>query len=74
MAAERRHVILTPVEDGWWMANVPSLPGCVTQGSSKGEALENVKEAIQLYIESLVEDGEAVPEDVAVESAVVVVG
>ena len=73
MAPERRHVILTPVEDGWWMAKVPSLPGCITQGATKAEALENVKEAIALYIETLREDGEAIPGDLAVESAVVVV-
>src|SRR2546426_10716760 len=74
MAPERRHVILTPVEDGWWMADVPSLPGCVTQGATKEEALENVKEAIQGVIESLRELGEAIPEDQDIESAVVVLG
>ena len=34
-----RHVILTPIEDGWWMAEVPSLPGCHTQGETKAEAM-----------------------------------
>ena len=72
MAPERRHVILTPVEDGWWMAEVPSLPGCVTQGATKSEALENVKEAIQGVLETLKDLGREIPEDQAIESAVVV--
>lgn len=62
-----RHVILTPIEDGWWMAEVPSLPGCQTQGETKEEALENIKEAIESYIASLEEDGEPIPDDVEVE-------
>lgn len=62
-----RHVILTPIEDGWWLAEVPSLPGCHTQGETKAEAMENIKEAIESYIASLQEDGEPVPEDVNVE-------
>jgi len=73
MAPERRHVILTPVEDGWWMAEVPSLPGCVTQGATKAEALENIKDAIHGVIETLRDLGREVPEDAAIESAVVVV-
>ncbi len=73
MVKERRHVILTPVEDGWWMAEVPSLPGCVTQGASKKEALENVKEAIEGIIASMRQHGEDVPRDLPIESAVVVV-
>ncbi|HLF16783.1 MAG TPA: type II toxin-antitoxin system HicB family antitoxin [Candidatus Thermoplasmatota archaeon] len=73
MAPERRHVILTPVEDGWWMVEVPSLPGCVTQGATKKEALENVKEAIQGVIEAMKDLGKDIPEDQAIESAVVVV-
>lgn len=62
-----RHVILTPIEDGWWMAEVPSLPGCHTQGASKEDAMANIKEAIASYIASLEEDGEPVPEDIDVE-------
>jgi predicted RNase H-like HicB family nuclease len=62
-----RHVILTPIEDGWWMAEVPSLPGCHTQGETKEEAMSNIKEAIDSYIASLEEDGEPIPDDVNVE-------
>ncbi len=50
-----RRVILRPIEDGWWLAEVPSLPGCLSQGESKEEALENVKDAIQGYIAVLEE-------------------
>ena len=48
-------------EDGVFVAEVPSLPGCVSQGASRDEALTNVREAISLYIESLEEQGEPVP-------------
>lgn len=63
MATLNRQVLLFPVEGGWWCAEVPSLPGCVTQGRTQEDALENAKEAIQGYIESLVKHGDPVPED-----------
>lgn len=44
-------VILEKEKGGWYIANVPALPGCHTQGKTKKEALENVKEAIELYLE-----------------------
>ena len=56
-----RQVLIYPGEDGYWVAEVPSLPGCVSQGETKAEALANVKEAIQGYIEALEEDGLPVP-------------
>jgi len=59
--ATMRQVILYPGEDGFWVAEVPSLPGCVSQGETKAQALANVKEAIQAYIEALEEDGLPVP-------------
>ena len=58
-----RRVILYPGEDGYMVAEVPSLPGCVSQGKSREEALENVREAISLHVEVLRERGEPVPED-----------
>lgn len=58
-----RQVILYPGEDGYWVAECPSLPGCVSQGKTKQEALENIKEAIELYIEVLQERGLPVPDD-----------
>ena len=58
-----RQVIIYPGEDGYWIAECPSLPGCVTQGKTKEEVIANVKEAIELYIEALIERDCAVPED-----------
>ncbi len=48
-----RYVIVYRDEDGGWIAEVPSLPGCVTQGESRAEALDNVKDAIALYLGDL---------------------
>ena len=48
-------VLLEVDEDGVFVAEVPSLPGCVSQGASRDEALDNIREAISLYIESLEE-------------------
>jgi predicted RNase H-like HicB family nuclease len=44
-------VIITEGEDGWYVVEVPALPGCISQGKTKKEALENIKEAIELYLE-----------------------
>ena len=59
-----RQVILIPDETGGYVVEVPSLPGCYSQGETEEEALANIREAIALHIESLIEDGEEVPEDV----------
>jgi len=58
-----RQVLLYQDEDGFWVVEVPSLPGCNTQGRTRPEALENIKEAIELYIETLTENDEPVPSD-----------
>lgn len=58
-----RQVILTPGEDGYWVAECPSLPGCVTQGKTKEEAIANVREGIEGYIAALENDGLPVPEE-----------
>jgi predicted RNase H-like HicB family nuclease len=44
------HVILEAAEDGWIIAECPSLPGCVSQGRDEKEALENIKEAITAWL------------------------
>ena len=44
-------------EDGFWVVECPAIPGCVSQGRSKEEALENIKEAIQLCLEVRAEEG-----------------
>lgn len=51
-----RHVILYPGEDGYWIVECPSLPGCISQGETKEEALENIREAIRGYIAALRQD------------------
>jgi predicted RNase H-like HicB family nuclease len=58
-----RQVILYPGEDGYWVVECPSLPGCISQGETKAKAIANIREAIQGYIEALEEDGLPVPED-----------
>jgi predicted RNase H-like HicB family nuclease len=58
-----RQVVIYPGENGYWVAECPSLPGCITQGKTKQEAVANIREAIEAYIEALEEDGLAVPED-----------
>jgi len=46
-------VILQPSEDGGYTALVPSLPGCISEGDTVDEAMQNIKEAIELYLEPL---------------------
>ena len=58
-----REVILRPGEDGYWVVECPSLHGCISQGKTKEEAISNIKEAIQGYINALKEDGIPVPEE-----------
>jgi predicted RNase H-like HicB family nuclease len=57
-----RQVILHAEDDGYWV-EVPSLPGCVSQGNTKAEAIANIKEAIEAYIESLQKHGEPIPDE-----------
>jgi predicted RNase H-like HicB family nuclease len=56
-----RQVIIYPGEDGFWVAECPSLPGCISQGRSKEEAIEKIKEAIEAYTAALAEDGRPAP-------------
>lgn len=58
-----RQVLIYPGEDGFWVAECPSLPGCISQGETKESAVSNIREAIELYVDALVEDGLAVPTD-----------
>jgi predicted RNase H-like HicB family nuclease len=48
-----RQVLLYRGEDGFWIAERPSLPGCVTQGETEDAALANIKEAVQAYVGAL---------------------
>jgi len=57
-------ILLHPDEEqGGYTVTVPALPGCITEGDTIEEAIAMAKEAIQLYIESLIADGEPVPEE-----------
>ena len=58
-------------KEGYYTATVPALPGCVTQGRTKEQTLERVKEAIQGYLESLQKDGVPAPRDVELEEIAV---
>lgn len=58
-----RQVIVYPGEDGCWVAEVPSLPGCITQGGTKEDAIANIQEAIRGYIAALEEDHLPVPQE-----------
>jgi predicted RNase H-like HicB family nuclease len=60
-----RQVILIPDrESGGYIVEVPSLPGCYSQGDTYDEAIANIREAIDLHIESLIAHGEEVPDDI----------
>ena len=54
-------VLIEQDEDGVFVAEVPTLPGCISQGETRAEALENIREAIGVYLESLEAHGEPVP-------------
>jgi predicted RNase H-like HicB family nuclease len=56
-----RQVILYPGEDSYWVVECPSLPGCISQGKTKEEAVENIREAIEGYVLALQQDGLPVP-------------
>lgn len=54
---------LIPENDGRWTVEIPALPGCVTWGNTREEALERIKEAVELYLEVLKEEGKPIPAD-----------
>jgi predicted RNase H-like HicB family nuclease len=58
-----RQVIIYPGEDGYWVAQCPSLPPCISQGKTKEEAIANIQEAIELYLEVLQDEDRVIPED-----------
>lgn len=60
----RYNVILEEDPDGGYVVHCPALSGCFSQGDTKKEALKNIKEAIELYLESLEKDREKIPHDV----------
>jgi predicted RNase H-like HicB family nuclease len=56
--------VVLEYNEGYYTVTVPALPGCVTQGRTKDEALKRAREAIQGYLESLYKDGLAMPKDI----------
>ena len=56
-----RQVFVYPGEDGYWVSECPSLPGCVSQGATRDEAVANIKDAIAGYLESLRKHNEPIP-------------
>jgi predicted RNase H-like HicB family nuclease len=57
----RYTVVLEQESDGGFVASVPALPGCVSQGDSRGDALANIREAIELYVDDCRDAGDPVP-------------
>ena len=63
-------IILEPSEEGGYTAIVPSLPGCISEGDTKEEALKNIREAIELYLEPVEDDQTYAPDAEMIEMAV----
>jgi predicted RNase H-like HicB family nuclease len=68
-----RQVILIPDETGWFTVEVPSLPGCISEGSTVEEALANIRDAITCHVNDMIAAGETVPDDVPAPIQVAVV-
>lgn len=60
-------VLIEQDEDGVYVAEVPALPGCISQGRTRSEAVENIKEAIAAYLESLEAHDEPIPPPISEE-------
>lgn len=60
-------VLIEQDEEGVFVAEVPSLPGCISQGETRAQALDNIKEAIAVYLESLEAHNEPVPPTISEE-------
>jgi len=57
----RYRILIERDEDGAFIAECPSLPGCISEGKSRKEALENIRDAIKGYLESLKKHNEPIP-------------
>lgn len=62
-------VVIEQDEDGFFVAEVPSLPGCISQGTTRVEAVKNIQEAMEVYLESLKAHGEPIPPSIDEERA-----
>ncbi len=63
-------IILEPSEEGGYTAIVPCLPGCISEGDTKEEAIKNIREAIELYLEPVEDDQIFTPNAETIELAV----
>lgn len=63
-------IVLEPSEEGGFTAIVPSLPGCISEGRDRQEALRNIQEAIDLYLEPVVDDAQYAERSETVEISV----
>lgn len=72
MAAYKFTVVIELDEDGFYVASVPALQGCYTQGKTYQEALENIKDAIKLHIKARRQTGEPIPVEIAVDQVSIV--
>jgi predicted RNase H-like HicB family nuclease len=59
----RYTVVLEQEQDGGYVVSVPALPGCVSQGETRSEALDNIREAIEVYLADCRDAGEPVPNE-----------
>jgi predicted RNase H-like HicB family nuclease len=57
----RYTVVLQTESDGGYVATVPALPGCISEGDNRDQALANIREAIELYVEDCRDAGDPVP-------------
>ena len=64
------HVILEASDEGGFTATVPALPGCISEGETREEAVTNIKEAIQLYLEPVEDDLTFTPSSESIEVTV----
>lgn len=63
-------IVLEPSEDGGFTATVPALPGCISEGETREEALRNIEEAVLLYLEPIEDDQRHGPNSEVLEIAV----
>ncbi len=63
-------VVLEPSDEGGYTAVVPSLPGCISEGETRDEALANIREAIELYLEPVEDDLSSIPGVEVIEIAI----
>lgn len=71
MSSREFEVVLTPEEEGGYSVSVPALPGCTSQGETREEALVMIREAIELYLESLEAHGDPIPRPIEIERVTV---